>query len=78
MHPDDDTPLRPTRNVDIAYPCDEQADIPNISIYIPCGSPTDGRKFKHKHSGEGPYHFCDRHRDHNLRRGFEEITDASD
>ena len=58
------------------HPCDEQADIPGAEMYIQCGTETDGRKYRHKYSGEGPYCFCARHLDHNLRRGFEEVTDA--
>jgi hypothetical protein len=69
---------RPARHLVIEPRCDEQADISNAQSYIPCGAPTDGKLYKHKHSGEGPYHFCDRHLAHNLRRGFEEIPDAPD
>ena len=56
--------------------CDEQADIPGAMTYIPCGRKTDGRQFKHKHTGEGPYFFCDWHQEHNLRRGFIEVKDG--
>jgi hypothetical protein len=74
MYPGDDAPeLRPTRHVNVEFPCQEQADILNAMIYIPCGRPTDGRKFIHT-SGEGPYFFCDLHRDHNLKRGFKEVS----
>lgn len=79
MYPGKNAPdLRPTRHVSADYPCQEQADIPGLMIYMPCGTPTDGRKFRHKHSGEGSYYFCEFHRPHNVdNRGFEEVTDAN-
>jgi hypothetical protein len=55
--------------------CQEQADVGfSMDVYFPCNRPSDGKLYKHKHSGEGPYRFCEPHAFHSVQnRNFEEV-----
>jgi hypothetical protein len=57
--------------------CQEQADVPSLTVYLPCNKPSDGKLYRHKFSGEGPYRFCDQHAWHSVKnRNFEEVPNG--
>jgi hypothetical protein len=57
--------------------CQEQADGAPDFGYFPCNKPSDGKLYKHKYSGEGPYRFCEPHAFHSVKnRNFEGVSDG--
>ena len=52
--------------------CQEQADLPFVTVYFPCGRPAT--RVVQFPSGEGPYRMCEMHADHNIRnRGANDL-----
>jgi hypothetical protein len=59
--------------------CQEQADHAPSWGYFPCNKPSDGKLYRQKYTGEGPYRFCEMHAWHSVQnRNFEEVKDGDE